>query len=190
MLISFHKTNVIGRHVCTFWSHSWSIQWKLDSTILTSFDIFRLQSFKLLFIAFPPSGSYVTTVPTSRGCYRLVIMGWFISQHSEGYERNDSHWQGKLIYNTVKHFKFHSWGESQGWVWRNGLESEMRTDQWWRSRDLILWVSSRSRLSKVSRLRGLGLAQDYSISRPQDLKEKNEKRGMKKALKGGRFPYP
>ena len=41
------------------------------------------------------------------------------------------------------------------------------TDQWWRSRDLILWVSvsSRSRLSKVSvsRFKGLGLAQDYSI---------------------------
>ena len=53
--------------------------------------------------------------------------------------------------------------------------------QWWRSWDLILWVSvsSRFRLGLVSQ--GLGL--ETTLSRSQDLKEeKNEKRGMKKAL--------
>ena len=67
------------------------------------------------------------------------------------------------------------------------------TEQWWRSRDLvssqdlIFWVSvsSQSRLSKVSvssRSRGskVSVSLETTLSKPQDRKEKNEKKRHKK----------
>ena len=55
-----------------------------------------------------------------------------------------------------------------------------------RSPDLILWVSVSSLqglgLVSVSRFKGLGLARDYSIETTRPEEEKNENRGMKKAL--------
>ena len=61
---------------------------------------------------------------------------------------------------------------------------QLTDHQWWRSRDLNLWASSRSRGSKVS------VSLETTLLRPQDLKRKiNKIEAWNKYSVGSRFQY-